>query len=110
MIKKILQVINPCLKFFNLFFKIFNLKLSKSLKTHINDCLSLFIIKSESLFKGKLSIFCITTFSYDFDYFINVVDSCNQCFKNVHFVFCNFKVINCTTSNYFITMFYEKLD
>ena len=108
--KQILKIINPGLKLFNLFLQIFNLQMCKTFELHINDCLSLLIIKVEAFFQTELCIFCISAGLDNLNYFINIVDCCNEGFQNMHSVFCNFKVINCAASNYFISVIYKMLD
>ena len=89
MFKKIAAVCDESLEFRHLFFEFINLQMCETLELHIDDCLCLNVIKSESLFKIGLGILGVTACTYDFDYFIDIVNRNNQCFQNV----CAFKCL-----------------
>src|SRR5574344_287547 len=101
---------NQRLEFSHLFLEIVDFQVCEAFQLHIYDCLSLNVIKLETLHEADFCFFSITACTNDSDYFINVVDCDYQCFQNVS-TFKRFLQLKLgTAGNNFIAVFNKVLN
>ena len=108
--QQVFQMVNQSLQLADFFLQVLNLQVSEPLQLHIDDCLSLLVIKIESFFQAELCLLSGFASPDDFDDFVDVVDCRNQSLQDVHSVLCDFEIINRAACDNFVTVIYKMLN